>query len=86
MRRREFGPERCWFQKVCEQVRKTKGSMVTIRPRDFQLTGYTAKRFIEYLVSLGCVKRGRYYSKLICPLKVLREVCRYYIELHRHLF
>jgi len=86
MRRWEFGPERCWFQKLCEQVRRTKGGVITIRPRDLRFTGHTAKRFIAYLVSLGCVKRGRYYSKLICPATVVREVCRHYIELYRQLF
>jgi hypothetical protein len=81
-----FGPERCWFQKLCEQVRKTKGGTVTIRPRDFKMTGHTARKFIEFFVMMGCIKRGRYFAKLVCPAQVVREVCKYYIELYNHIF
>jgi hypothetical protein len=86
MRGRGFGPEKCWFQQLCEQVRRTRGGTVTIRPRDFRFTGHTAKKFIEFFVRLGCVKRGRYFAKLICPAEVLRKVCEYYIELYRYIF
>jgi hypothetical protein len=85
MRRWGFGPEKCWFQKLCEQVRRTRGDTITIRPRDFRLAGHTAQKFIAFFVGLGCVKSGRYYSKLACPAEVLREVCKYYIELYRHI-
>jgi hypothetical protein len=86
MRRFESSIERCWFQKLCEQVRRTKGGMVTIRPRDFKLTGHTARKFIEFFVMMGCVKRGRYFAKLVCPTQVVRDVCKYYIELYGHIF
>ena len=76
----------CWFQRLCEQVRRTRGGTVTIRPRDFRLTGHTAKKFIAFFVRLGCTKRGRYVSKLICPKGVLEEVCRHYIEMYQQIF
>lgn len=86
MRGRKLGPENCWFQRLCEQVRRTKGGTITIRPRDFKLVGHTAKKFIAFFVGLGCIKRGRYLSKLVCPAEVLRKVCEYYIQLYNYIF
>jgi len=86
MKGRGFDTKSCWFQQLCEQIRRTRGGIVTIRPRDFRFTGHTAKKFIAFFVGLGCIKRGRYLSKLICPAEVLKKVCEYYIELYRYIF
>jgi len=86
MRGRGFDDKSCWFQRLCEQVRRTRGGTVTIKPRDFRLTGHTAKKFIAFFVQLGCIKRGRYVSKLICSKEVLEEVCKYYIEIYQQIF
>ncbi len=39
------------------------------------LRGNAAKRALEVLMSMGCVKIGRAYAKVHCPKAKLLELC-----------
>ncbi len=66
----------CKLYTLCHTVETTKGDVVTVRPgAHLGLRGNAAKKAIEVLMSLGCTKIGRAYSKLYCPKAKLLELC-----------
>jgi hypothetical protein len=66
----------CGLYTLCHLVETALGDTVTVRPgAHLGLRGSAAKRAIEVLMSLGCVKIGRAYSKLYCPRAKLLELC-----------
>ena len=66
----------CRLYTLCHLVETTMGDTVTVRPgAHLGLRGNAAKKAIEVLMSLGCVKIGRAYSKLYCPKSRLLELC-----------
>jgi hypothetical protein len=67
----------CRLYTLCHTVETTAGDTVTVRPgAHLNLRGNAAKRAIEVLMSLGCTKIGRAYSKLYCPKARLMELCK----------
>ncbi len=66
----------CKLYTLCHLAEVTKGDTVTVRPgAHLKLRGNAAKKAIEVLEALGCVKIGRAYSKLYCPKARLMELC-----------